>query len=80
VDAANVLEKLVDKGLIEPAEMLRVVYRFMGETGDTTALMGRASGQANCAENDRDAGGRPGSTQTRLDLESEALKSTGNVG
>jgi len=79
VDAASVLEKLVDKGLIEPAEMLRVVYRFMGETGDTTALMGRASGQANCAENDRNAGGRPGSTQTRLDLESEALKSTGNV-
>jgi len=32
LDAVSVLEKLVDRGLIAPQEMLRVVYRFMGES------------------------------------------------
>lgn len=49
LDAVSVLEKLVDRGLISPQEMLRVVYRFMGESLESQDGGMQAGRQSVCA-------------------------------
>ena len=44
INAASIFEKLLDMGMVEPAEMLRVVYRFLGESADSAALLAKGSG------------------------------------
>lgn len=43
----SALTELRDRGLIDDAELLRVAYRFFGETADVAALLerGKAAGQ-----------------------------------
>jgi hypothetical protein len=42
----NVLSELRDRQLITNAEMVRLIYRFMGETVDIDELLKKAAGEA----------------------------------
>jgi len=44
INVASLFEKLYDMGMVDAAEMLRVIYRFIGESGDLDELLQRGTG------------------------------------
>jgi len=44
INVTSLFEKLYDMGMIDAAEMLRVIYRFIGESGDLDELLQRGTG------------------------------------
>lgn len=66
-NAASIFEKLLDMGMVEPAEMLRVVYRFLGESANSDALLSRGSGVDRRGEKSPAVQALPGKPKIKVD-------------
>jgi len=74
VNAGSLLEKLLDMGLVGQEEMLRMVYRFLGEPADIPTLLHSGSGVDRRMAEKAGEGPKKTPRQVKIDPETGELK------